>query len=39
MYEVNPYFEKLEKENGFYSQELMDKISKSGSICGLKKIL
>jgi ribonucleotide reductase alpha subunit len=26
MYEVNPYFEKLAKENSFYSQELIDKI-------------
>jgi ribonucleoside-diphosphate reductase alpha chain len=38
MYEVNPYFEKLAKENGFYLPELVDKISERGSICGLKEI-
>ncbi len=38
MYEVNTYFEKLAKQNGFYSQELIDKISKRGSIRGLKEI-
>ncbi|OEG70146.1 ribonucleotide-diphosphate reductase subunit alpha [Candidatus Endomicrobiellum trichonymphae] len=38
MYEVNPYFEKLAKENGFYSPELIDKISERGSIRGLKEI-
>jgi ribonucleoside-diphosphate reductase alpha chain len=27
MYEVNPYFEKVAKEQGFYSNELMDKIA------------
>lgn len=30
--EVNPYFEKVMKDRGIYSVELMDKISKSGSI-------
>jgi ribonucleoside-diphosphate reductase alpha chain len=38
MYEVNPHFEKLAKENGFYSPELIDKISERGSIRGLKEI-
>ncbi|GHT03752.1 ribonucleotide-diphosphate reductase subunit alpha [Endomicrobiia bacterium] len=38
MYEVNPYFEKLAKENGFYSPELIDKISEKGSIRGFKEI-
>lgn len=30
--EVNPIFENFAKENGFYSQELMKKISQQGSI-------
>ena len=38
MYEVNPYFEKLAKENSFYSPELIGKISEKGSIRGLKEI-
>lgn len=38
MYEVNPYFEKTAKENGFYSQELMDKIAQKGTVCGIKEI-
>lgn len=29
--EVNPYFEKIAKERGFYSQELMEKIAEKGS--------
>jgi ribonucleoside-diphosphate reductase alpha chain len=32
MYEINPYFEELAKEKGFYSQELMDKTAQKGSI-------
>ena len=38
MYEVNPYFEKIAKENGFYSDELMDKIAEKGSVHGIKEI-
>ncbi|MCL2485700.1 MAG: vitamin B12-dependent ribonucleotide reductase [Endomicrobia bacterium] len=38
MYEVNPYFEKLAKEQGFYSAELMDKIAEKGSVRGLKEV-
>jgi ribonucleoside-diphosphate reductase alpha chain len=30
--EVNPYFEKVAKERGFYSSELMDTIARKGSI-------
>jgi len=30
--EVNPYFERVAKERGFYSRELMDAIAKKGSI-------
>jgi ribonucleoside-diphosphate reductase alpha chain len=32
LFEVNPYFEKEVKERGFYSNELMDAIARSGSI-------
>ncbi|MDR1434357.1 vitamin B12-dependent ribonucleotide reductase [Candidatus Endomicrobiellum devescovinae] len=38
MYEVNPQFEKLAKEKGFYSQKLMDKIAEKGSIQGFSEI-
>ncbi|MDR1941893.1 MAG: vitamin B12-dependent ribonucleotide reductase [Endomicrobium sp.] len=38
MYEVNPYFEKVAKDNGFYSKELMDKIAEKGTVRGLKEI-
>ncbi|WP_374129134.1 vitamin B12-dependent ribonucleotide reductase [Candidatus Endomicrobiellum agilis] len=38
MYEVNPYFEKLAKENGFYSVKLMAKIAEKGSVRGLKEV-
>lgn len=35
MYEVNPIFEKLAKEQGFYSEELMAKISEKGTAHGV----
>ncbi len=35
MYEVNPIFEKLAKERGFYSEELMAKISEKGTVHGI----
>lgn len=38
MYEINPYFEKIAKEKGFYSKELMDKIAETGSVRGIKEI-
>ncbi|MCA6069830.1 MAG: vitamin B12-dependent ribonucleotide reductase [Endomicrobium sp.] len=38
MYEVNPYFERLAKEKGFYSPKLMDKIAEKGSIRAIKEI-
>lgn len=38
MFEINPYFEKISKEMGFYSKELMDKISQKGSIREIKEI-
>ncbi len=36
--EVNPYFEKVAKERGFYSAELMDSIACKGSIQDMEEI-
>ena len=36
--EVNPYFEKIARERGFYSRELMDTIARKGSIADLTEI-
>ena len=36
--EVNPYFEKVAREGGFYSLDLMDKIAQKGSITGMAEI-
>jgi len=36
--EVNPIFEKIAKERGFYSEELMKKISVNGSVHGLDEV-
>ncbi|MEM2635125.1 MAG: vitamin B12-dependent ribonucleotide reductase, partial [Nitrososphaerales archaeon] len=36
--EVNPYFEAIAKERGFYSEELMREIAKKGSIQDIKGI-
>jgi ribonucleoside-diphosphate reductase alpha chain len=36
--EVNPYFEKVAKERGFWSRELMEKIAGRGSIKEFKEI-
>ena len=36
--EVNPYFEKVSKERGFYSKELIEKVSTLGSIKILQEI-
>ena len=38
MFEVNPYFEQLAKEHGFYSDELIEKISQTGTIKNMKEI-
>ncbi|MFA7074698.1 MAG: vitamin B12-dependent ribonucleotide reductase, partial [Endomicrobiaceae bacterium] len=38
MFVVNPYFEKIAKDLGFYSQELMDKIADQGTIKNMKEI-
>jgi len=32
MYEVNPYFEKIAKERGFWSKELIEEIAEKGSL-------
>lgn len=36
--EVNPYFEKVARERGFYSKELLDTVAKTGSIHGMSTI-
>jgi len=36
--EVNPYFEEVAKERGFYSYELMDTIAKTGTIHEIQEI-
>ncbi|MFC1703510.1 vitamin B12-dependent ribonucleotide reductase [Candidatus Omnitrophota bacterium] len=36
--EVDPVFEEIARERGFYSKELMDKIAKEGSIQRLKEV-
>ncbi len=36
--EVNPYFEALAKQEGFYTEELMSKIAQTGNIQNLKEV-
>ena len=36
--EVNPYFEVVAKERGFYSEELMMKIAKQGTLAGIDEV-
>ena len=36
--EVNPHFEKVARENGFYSNELMDRIANEGSLAHIETI-
>ena len=36
--EVNPYFEKIAKEEGFYTKELMEKIARHGSLKDMEEI-
>jgi ribonucleoside-diphosphate reductase alpha chain len=38
MFEVNPYFEKIAKDMGFHSPELMNKIAQKGSLKEFKEI-
>ncbi len=37
-FEVNPIFEKIAKENGFFSKEILKKISYNGSVQGIDEI-
>ena len=36
--EVHPYFEKVAKERGFYSEELMERIAEEGTIAHIEEI-
>jgi ribonucleoside-diphosphate reductase alpha chain len=36
--EVNPYFEAVAKERGFYSEELMMRIAKQGTLKGIEEV-
>jgi len=39
LYETNPYFERIAKESGFYSEELMEKIvENNGSVQGIEEV-
>ena len=38
LFYVHPEFEKIAKKEGFYSQELLEKIAKTGSCQGLKEV-
>ncbi len=36
--EVNPYFEALARQEGFYSEELMEKVAQSGTLQNIKEV-
>ena len=38
LFEINPYFEAVARERGFYSDELMNDIAKKGSVHDMKQI-
>ncbi len=38
LYEVNPHFERIAKERGFWSRELIDKIAEKGSLRDISEI-
>ncbi|RJQ14651.1 MAG: vitamin B12-dependent ribonucleotide reductase [Nitrospiraceae bacterium] len=38
LYEVNPIFEKIARERGFWSRELIDKIADKGSLQGISEV-
>jgi len=38
LFEINPYFEAVARERGFFSREMMERISETGSICGIAEI-
>jgi ribonucleoside-diphosphate reductase alpha chain len=38
LYEVNPYFEKIAKERGFWSRELIEKIAEKGTLHDIDEV-
>ena len=36
--EVHPYFEKIAKQQGFYSKKLMQRIAEKGTLKGIKEV-
>ncbi|GMT48299.1 MAG: ribonucleotide-diphosphate reductase subunit alpha [bacterium] len=38
LFEINPYFENVAKEKGFFSREMMERIAETGSILGIPEI-
>jgi ribonucleoside-diphosphate reductase alpha chain len=38
LYEIHPYFLEISKQRGFYSPELIERVSKKGSLRGFKEI-
>ncbi len=38
LYEVNPHFEKIAKERGFWSRELIEKIAEHGTLEGIDEV-
>jgi ribonucleoside-diphosphate reductase alpha chain len=38
LYEVNPHFERIAKERGFWSRELIDRIAENGSLHGIDEV-
>lgn len=38
LFEVNKYFVKMAKEQGFYSEELMEKVIRKGNLRGIKEV-
>ena len=38
LYEVNPYFEKIAKERGFWSKELIEEIAKQGTLQHINEV-
>ncbi|MEC4684984.1 MAG: vitamin B12-dependent ribonucleotide reductase [Nitrospirota bacterium] len=38
LFEINPFFETVARERGFFSREMMERISETGSILGIAEI-
>jgi ribonucleoside-diphosphate reductase alpha chain len=38
LYETNPMFEKIARERGFFSEELMEKVAKTGSVSHIDEV-